>query len=157
MSSANESGRKIPLIRLILKPGRMTVGSCRWVRLRTISMNSWLVGTGAICQAAQSAFSSQHDTQTRTYILPCGLHDWCRHKNDSHSLDKEESTIATAAAVLMEAKKFPRRAVSSVGTSRVSMHVTIYSDSTGVGIQRTVGTSTLLVSYRTVRGSFQTS
>lgn len=96
-------------------------------------MNSWLVGTGAIYQAAQSAFSSQHDTQTGTYILPCGLHDWSRHKNDSHSLDKEESTIATAAAVLMEAKKFPRRAVSSVGTSRVSMHVTIYSDSTGVG------------------------
>ena len=43
----------IPLIRLILKPARICVGSCLWVRLRTISRNSWCVGTGAIYQAVK--------------------------------------------------------------------------------------------------------
>ena len=35
-----------PRILLILKPARICVGRRRWVRLRTMSRNSWLVGTG---------------------------------------------------------------------------------------------------------------
>ena len=38
----------LPLILLILKPGRICVGSRRCVRLRTMSMKSCVVGTGAI-------------------------------------------------------------------------------------------------------------
>jgi len=38
----------LPLILLILKPARICVGRRRWVRLKTMSRNSWLVGTGCI-------------------------------------------------------------------------------------------------------------
>ena len=38
----------VPLIRLSWKPALICVGRRRCVRLRTISRNSWLVGTGCI-------------------------------------------------------------------------------------------------------------
>ena len=41
-------GVKLPRILLILNPDLICVGSRRWVRLKTTSRNSWLVGTGAI-------------------------------------------------------------------------------------------------------------
>ena len=42
------NGVKLPRILLILNPDLICVGSRRWVRLKTTSRNSWLVGTGAI-------------------------------------------------------------------------------------------------------------
>lgn len=35
-------------MRVILKPARIWVGRRRWVRERTMSRNSWEVGTGGI-------------------------------------------------------------------------------------------------------------
>jgi hypothetical protein len=66
-----------------LKPARICVGSWRWVRLRTMSRNSWLVGTGAIWRSKRSVGDSrgirgvEHfgGEKRVTYILPSSLHD----------------------------------------------------------------------------------
>jgi hypothetical protein len=63
----------LPLILLILKPARICVGSRLWVRLRTMSMNSCEVGTGAIFAGSQLV-SDQFDREFLSHLFPGCLH-----------------------------------------------------------------------------------